>query len=101
MPTCETEDDDPAKPQTPTTPQRSPAVRHPRNGSGDGKAAANKAAGPRNAPGRGKAGGKKPEPTLLSDFLLGRPSVDRVRRRSSAVAPPPADVKARDRKSVV
>lgn len=94
MPTCETEDDDPAKPQTPTTPQRSPAVRHPRNGSGDGKAAANKAAGPRNAPGRGKAGGKKPEPTLLSDFLLGRPSVDRVRRRSSAVAPPPADVKA-------
>ncbi|KFY58834.1 hypothetical protein V496_05930 [Pseudogymnoascus sp. VKM F-4515 (FW-2607)] len=94
MPTCETEDDDPAKSQTPTTPQRSPAIKHPRNGSGDGKAAANKAAGPRNAPGRGKAGGKKAEPTLLSDFLLGRPSVDRVRRRSSAVAPPPAEVKA-------
>ncbi|OBT62688.1 hypothetical protein VE03_07493 [Pseudogymnoascus sp. 23342-1-I1] len=94
MPTSETEDDDPAKSQAPTTPQRSPAVKHPRNGSGDGKAAANKVAGPRNAPGRGKGGGKKPEPTLLSDFLLGRPSVDRVRRRSSAVAPPPAEVKA-------
>lgn len=94
MPTCETEDDDPAKPQTPTTPQRFPAVKYPRNGSGDGKAATNKAASPRNAPGRRKAGGKKPEPTLLSDFLLGRPSVDRVRRRSSAVAPPPAEVKA-------
>lgn len=92
MPTCETEDDDPAKPQAPTTPQRSPAVRHPRNGSGDGKAA-NKVAGPRNAPGRGKTGGKKLEPTLLTDFLLGRPSVDRVRRRSSAVAPP-AEFKA-------
>ncbi|KFY16545.1 hypothetical protein V492_01263 [Pseudogymnoascus sp. VKM F-4246] len=95
MPTCETEDDDPAKPQTPTTPQRSPAVKYPRSGSGDGKAATNKAAGPRNAPGRGKAGGKKPEPTLLSDFLLGRPSADRQqRRRSSAAAPPPAEFKA-------
>ncbi|KFY27099.1 hypothetical protein V491_01036 [Pseudogymnoascus sp. VKM F-3775] len=84
MPTCETEVDDPVKPQTPTTPKRSPAVKHPRN---------SKVAGPRNAPGRGKGGGKKPEPTLLTDFLLGRPSVDRVRRRSSAVAPP-AEVKA-------
>ncbi|KFY27366.1 hypothetical protein V493_03531 [Pseudogymnoascus sp. VKM F-4281 (FW-2241)] len=94
MPTCETEDDDPAISQAPTTPKRSPAVKDPRNGSGDGKAATNKAAGPRNAPGRGKPGGKRPEPTLLSDFLLGRPSADRVRRRSSAAVPPPAEVKA-------
>lgn len=40
---------------------------------------------PQSAPARTKAGAKKAEATLLSDFLRGKPSSNRPRRRSSAV----------------
>jgi hypothetical protein len=50
------------------------------------KTSAQNARAPNSAPAQAKAGGKKPEPTLFGDFLLGRPSPARqraARRRRS------------------
>lgn len=43
----------------------------------------NKPTTPKSAPARERLGTKKPEPTLLGDFLLGRPSTKRKSRRRS------------------
>ena len=72
----------PAKAKKPTTPRRSPAIRRTRNATPTRKVSANKAGTPKSAPAGAKVGTKKPEPTLLGDFLLGRQSVNRARRAS-------------------
>jgi hypothetical protein len=72
----------PAKAKKPTTPRRSPAIRRAHNATPTRKVPANKAGTPKSAPAGPKAGMKKPEPTLLGDFLLGRQSANRARRTS-------------------
>ncbi|CAG8972284.1 hypothetical protein HYALB_00001682 [Hymenoscyphus albidus] len=72
----------------------STAVKRPPNGNGNAKpsnntstparkaATQNKMKTPTSAPARTRTGAKKAEPTLLADFLLGRPSPARVRSKS-------------------
>jgi len=82
----EADDDSPTKPHNPSTPRRSPAVRRTPNGSLRKDVSANKASTPQSAPARPRTGAKKkPEATLLGDFLLGRPSASRTRRKSSGI----------------
>src|SRR5277367_3165340 len=89
MPSSDIVDDEaaPSRPKKATTPRRSPAVRRPANATPIKKVAANKAGTPNSAPVRAKLGTKKAEPTLFTDFLLGRPSVNRARRKSLDVVP--------------
>jgi hypothetical protein len=89
MPSSDIVDDEaaPSRPKKATTPRRSPAVRRPANATPTRKVAANKAGTPNSAPVRTKPGMKKAEPTLFTDFLLGRPSVSRARRKSLEVVP--------------
>jgi hypothetical protein len=84
MPSSDTVDNGGAleKPKRQTTPRRSPAVRRGPNATPTRKSPAVKAGAPNSAPAGAKPLGKKPEPTLLGDFLLGRPSVSRPRRKS-------------------
>ncbi|KAL3424764.1 glucan 4-alpha-glucosidase [Phlyctema vagabunda] len=70
------------KPKGPATPGRAAAVKRTPNGTPTKKNTANKPATPASVPARPKPGAKKPEPTLLTDFLLGRPSPNRARRKS-------------------
>lgn len=89
MPSSDIVDDEaaPSRPKKATTPRRSPAVRRPANATPTRKVAANKAGTPNSAPVRTKPGMKKAEPTLFTDFMLGRPSVSRARRKSLDVVP--------------
>jgi hypothetical protein len=89
MPSSDIVDDEaaPTRPKKAVTPRRSPAVRRPANATPTRKVAANKAGTPNSAPARTKPGTKKIEPTLFTDFLLGRPSVSRARRKSLDVVP--------------
>lgn len=98
------------RPKRVTTPRRSPAVRRPANATPTRKMAADKAGTPNSAPARIKPSTKKAEPTLFTDFLLGRPSVSRARRKSLDAVPmemkrsavgkvqPPGGVKERVKK---
>ncbi|KAI9740728.1 MAG: hypothetical protein M1818_004693 [Claussenomyces sp. TS43310] len=72
----------PAKPEKSSTPRRASAVKRTLNGTPRRKASAQKASTPHSAPARGGSKTKKVEPTLLGDFLLGRPSPARTRRKS-------------------
>jgi hypothetical protein len=81
MPSPTTSDDD-ATPKKTAIPRRSATVKHPTNATPNKRAFAVKATTPNSAPARTKPGSKKAEPTLLGDFLLGRPSTNRARRRS-------------------
>lgn len=90
------DDEEPAKPDTPvkrrvnqtgnTTPRRSPAYRPRIATTPVRKTSGNAPKTPNTAPARTKTASKaKNEPTLLGDFLLGRPSPARIqaqRRRS-------------------
>ncbi len=89
MPSSDIGEDEaaPTRPKKATTPRRSPAVRRPANATPTKKAGANKAGTPNSAPARTKPSMKKAEPTLFTDFLLGRPSVNRPRRKSLDVVP--------------
>lgn len=91
MPSASVADDDNGSTNPKTTPniRRTPATRTPRNGgtptrkTGDSKtstpnAAGTKARTPNSAPTNARRVSRKAEPTLLSDFLLGRPSPARV-----------------------
>jgi hypothetical protein len=91
MPSATLSDDEnaPAKPKTTPNLRRAPATRTPRNGGtltrqADGnktstpKAPAPKARTPNSAPTKVRKVSKKAEPTLLQDFLLGRPSPHRT-----------------------
>jgi hypothetical protein len=82
-PNASDNDESPVKNKRPTntTPRRSPAVKRP-NATPRRKVSANKAGTPNSAPARARPGPKKAEATLLGDFLLGRPSVNKPRRRS-------------------
>ena len=90
MPSPKPPDEDTTSPSTPkaSTPRRASAARRTPNGTPIRKASgtpirkvsANRT--PISAPARTKSGVKKPEPTLLGDFLLGRPSPHRNRRKS-------------------
>ncbi|RDW84716.1 hypothetical protein BP6252_02306 [Coleophoma cylindrospora] len=66
------------KANNPTTPRRASAVKRTPNGTPVRKGPAT----PNSAPVRARTGAKKAEPTLLTDFLLGRPSPSRTRRKS-------------------
>jgi hypothetical protein len=77
-----TTSDDDATPKKTTIPRRSVAVKRPTNATPNKRVSAVKATTPNSAPTRTKFGLKKAEPTLLGDFLLGRPSTNRARRRS-------------------
>jgi hypothetical protein len=104
------EDETAPMPKKSTTPRRSPAVRRPANATPTRKAAANKTVTPKSAPARTKPSMKKTEPTLFTDFMRGRPSVNRARRKSLDVVPmemkrsavgkvqPPGGVKERVKK---
>jgi hypothetical protein len=89
MPSSDIADDEAAltRLKKATTPRRSPAVRRHANATPTRKVAANKRDTPNSAPARTKRGAKKAEPTLFTDFLLGRPSVSRARRKSLDVVP--------------
>ncbi|TAQ89736.1 hypothetical protein B7494_g1925 [Chlorociboria aeruginascens] len=84
MPSPKEPDDEntPPKPEDPATPRRAQAVRRTPNGTPIRKPSGPKGRTPNSAPMRTKTGGKKPEPTLFTDFLLGRPSPSRTRRKS-------------------
>lgn len=87
MPSTEADEDDAAAPETPkpsAAPRRAPATKR-NNATPMARAAAAKAATPDSAPARMRSK-KPPEPTLLSDFLLGRPSPNRAKRRRSLEA---------------
>ncbi|KAG0646728.1 hypothetical protein D0Z07_6296 [Hyphodiscus hymeniophilus] len=73
------EDDTPTK-SKPATPRRSPAARRAPNATPVRKKTSPAPRTPNTAPARTKTGGKKAEPTLLGDFLLGRPSAARSGR---------------------
>jgi len=89
MPSSDIVEDEaaPTRPKKATTPRRSPAVRRHANATPKRKAAADKTGTPNSAPARTKPSMKKAEPTLFTDFLLGRPSVHRARRKSLDVVP--------------
>lgn len=105
MPSPKPPDEDTESPSTPkpSTPRRASAPKRTPNGGTTPirkatgtpvrKASANKT--PASTPARTKSGVKKPEPTLLGDFLLGRPSPRRNRRSTLDV------VKAEMRAEVV
>lgn len=87
MPSTETSDHEltPAKPSTPAVTQQRPSpAKHTSNGTGR-RRSAQKTGAPKSAPARGVTKTKKVEPTLLGDFLLGRPSPARMRRKSLEV----------------
>ncbi|KAK4241148.1 hypothetical protein C8A03DRAFT_30752 [Achaetomium macrosporum] len=77
-------------PADPETPRRTPAAKH---GNGpttptDRRASAQARATPKSAPaasGSGPSNKKKPEPSLLNDFFLGRPSPARVAAQREAL----------------
>lgn len=89
MPSSDIDDHEvaPTKPEKAGKPRRSPAVRRPANATPARKVSANKTGIPNSAPARAKPSMKKAEPTLLGDFLLGRPSGSRFRRKSLDVVP--------------
>ncbi|RAL60050.1 hypothetical protein DID88_000676 [Monilinia fructigena] len=97
MPSSQPEKDEiaPAKPKSPTAPQRTSPVKSTPNGTNVRKPGV-KPRTPASAPIHKRPPSKKAEPTLLSDFLLGRPSASRVQRRRSLDA-----VKAEMRESTV
>jgi hypothetical protein len=72
------------KPKAPTTPQRAAAMKRTPNGATKRKVSASKAATPASAPARTTKPKSRPEPTLLGDFFLGRPTPGRkaARRKS-------------------
>ncbi|KAJ8065740.1 hypothetical protein OCU04_006411 [Sclerotinia nivalis] len=82
MPSPEPETDEiaPAKPKTPTAPQRTFPKNTP-NGTSNRQPGV-KPRTPASVPIHKRPLSKKAEPTLLSDFLLGRPTPSRQRRRS-------------------
>lgn len=77
-----TSSNDETTPKKATIPRRSPAVKDHPNVTPRRRASANNATATNSAAARAKPYSKKPEPTLLGDFLLGRPSSNRARRRS-------------------
>ncbi|KAF5873786.1 uncharacterized protein Bfra_005252 [Botrytis fragariae] len=83
MPSPEPEKDEtaPAQPKSPTAPQKTSPARSTPNGTAIRKPGV-KPRTPANAPIHKRPPSKKSEPTLLTDFLLGRPSASRQRRRS-------------------
>ncbi|KAG4027531.1 hypothetical protein MFRU_029g00550 [Monilinia fructicola] len=97
MPSSQPEKDEiaPAKPKSPTAPQRTSPVKSTPNVATIRKPGV-KPRTPASAPIHKRPPSKKAEPTLLSDFLLGRPSASRVQRRRSLDA-----VKAEMRESTV
>ena len=74
-----TDEDDPSGPQTPTT-KSSPVKQSTPTASNseDATTSAHKAPGPNGGASRRRASTTKQHPTLLSDFLLGRPSPARI-----------------------
>lgn len=82
MPSPEPDTDEiaPPKPKTPTVPQRTSPKNTP-NGASNRKPAV-KPRSPASVPIHKRPLTKKAEPTLLSDFLLGRPTPSRQRRKS-------------------
>ncbi|QSZ34755.1 hypothetical protein DSL72_007613 [Monilinia vaccinii-corymbosi] len=97
MPSPQPEKDEiaPAKPKSPTAPQRPSPIKSTPNGTNIRKPGV-KPRIPASAPIHKRPPSKKSEPTLLSDFLLGRPSASRLQRRKSLDA-----VKAEMRESNV
>jgi hypothetical protein len=87
MPLSDTADNEETTPKTkkPSTPRRAPAVRRAYNAT-PRKASASKAGTPKSAPAGANQSVKKPQSTALNDFLLGRPSRTRPRRKSAEVA---------------
>ncbi|KAK6605709.1 glucan 4-alpha-glucosidase [Botrytis cinerea] len=83
MPSPEPEKDEtaPAQPKSPGSPQKTSPARNAPNGAAIRKPGV-KPRTPANAPIHKRPPSKKSEPTLLSDFLLGRPSASRQRRKS-------------------
>ncbi|KAI9646113.1 hypothetical protein NHQ30_005553 [Ciborinia camelliae] len=83
MPSPQPEKDEiaPAKPKTPTAPQRTSPIKRPPDATPLQKPGV-KPRTPAGAPIHKRPPSKKSEPTLLSDFLLGRPSPSRQRRKS-------------------
>ncbi|KAL2152368.1 hypothetical protein VTH82DRAFT_5552 [Thermothelomyces myriococcoides] len=80
---------DETKPANPETPGRTPTAKHtdaatPANKRASAQATATPKSAPA-APGRSSSHKKKPEPSLLSDFLLGRPSPARVAAQREAI----------------
>ncbi|ESZ91156.1 hypothetical protein SBOR_8467 [Sclerotinia borealis F-4128] len=96
MPSPEPEKDEiaPAKPKAPTHPQRTSPVKGTPNGTRIQKPG-DKPRTPASLPIHKRPPSKRAEPTLLSDFLLGRPSASRQRRKSLD------EVKAEMRESAV
>jgi hypothetical protein len=96
MPSSDVAEDEvtPKDPTSPTTPRRTPAVRRAPNATPKRKVSATKVGTPKSAPARTKTGGtKKREATLLGDFLLGRPSVNRGQRRRRSLEVVKAEMK--------
>ncbi|RFU25574.1 hypothetical protein B7463_g10770, partial [Scytalidium lignicola] len=76
------DDNNPKKDEDQATPSGPPAVEQDANATPIRKTTSSKPVTPNSAPVGSKSGAKKPEPTLLTDFLLGRPSPARHRRKS-------------------
>jgi hypothetical protein len=85
MPSTDEEDDNSKPcPKSPATPRRSSAVKKPSNATPIRKKTSPAGKTPNTAPARTRTGGKKAEPTLLGDFLLGRPSPSRNGRGNAS-----------------
>ncbi|KAK6601701.1 hypothetical protein H4I96_07042 [Botrytis cinerea] len=81
FPEPEKDETAPAQPKSPGSPQKTSPARNAPNGAAIRKPGV-KPRTPANAPIHKRPPSKKSEPTLLSDFLLGRPSASRQRRKS-------------------
>ena len=97
MSTSDGEEDKKLKPKSPARPRRASAVKRTPNATPIRKTTSTVVKTPNSAPARTKTDGKKPEPTLLGDFLLGRPSSGRTGRGVSQARASPARHGARRR----